>query len=329
MNVIQNYLVTVMKGDFTLYETKIFSRIVLHANHVLKGKKISSILGSSFSADGITANLAININDLLSDGSHDYKAVIDAADSLQDKVVKFFRTEQNEWVENRTHLIESRKYVKGSGVLRITVSVSLLEYILDFVHGNFSMYDFEKSLTLPSAYAVRLYWLTCSMKNPTRYPIVMLREMLGTGEKYKQNKDFIKRCIETPCRILKEMHMNGYTYSKSGAGKKAVINFFPVKRQEQTKNELTAQASLSAWVKPAIKNYLQSVYGFTNEELRSNKNTLFEFCHLPDAEQKIVSIVQRARLNDCGKGYIINAMKKATANYKYKNKIKTIAVEMS
>lgn len=311
MNVVQNYLVTIMKGNFSLYETRLFSKIVLHANTVIKGRRASTLMGKAVCLDGLNCNMAIPITDIITDGSHDYKSVVRAAFGLQDKIIQYYDRRAQRWTLYRDHLINNVRYTEGSGVIQITVSLWLLQYILDFISNNFSMYDFESALKLPSAYAVRLYWLTCSMSAPVCYKITMLREILGVGDKYKQNRDFIKRCIETPARILEQYNVNGYSFKKGpGRGEKATLVLTPVKRQIQQPAELVAQAGLSAWCKPSIRNYLLTAAYFSNKELSANKETLFLFSKLQNAEDTIIKIVHRARKKRMGKGYIINAIKR-------------------
>lgn len=330
MNVIQNYLVTIMHGNFSLYEVRLFSRIVLHANHVIKGKRVSPLLGRSLGADGITAHLAIPISDIITDNAHDYTAVIAAAKNLQDKVVEFYDRRERKWTFYRDHLINNVVYKQGSGIIRFDVSVWLLNYILDFINGNFSLYDFEKCLELTSAYAVRWYWLTCSMKNPVNYKLDMLRDMFGTGDKYKQNKDFIKRCVIVPMKMLEEHKMNGFTFEKKGRGHNSFLHITPVKRQEPSRQQLVAMASISAWCAPEVKNYLLTAGGFDNDALHKNKVTLFEFCQIPSYADIVVRIVRNARKGRAGIGYIINAMKSEVAKYKRrKGIIKTLPFEKS
>lgn len=322
MNVVQNYLVSVMKADFSLYEIRIFCRIVAQANTVLRGMKASQLMGKAFSADGVNINMTIPVKDLVTDGSHDYDACVQAANALLEKRVRYWSTKAGQWIETDgsnegrengdtyrgTHLITSCEYVKGSGVIKISTTRWLMEFILNFVYGNFSMYDFEKCLTLPSAYAVRLYWLTCSLSRPVTYPYKMLREMLGVGNKYKQVGDFIKRCLETPRVILEANAMNGFDYHKEGEGQKCKFTLFPVKRQAAAGQQVQ---QVSIFVNPAVRQYLSTAAGFDLRELNHNQATLEQFSALPSCEDKLVQIVERARKKRAGKGYIINAMKSA------------------
>lgn len=324
MNVVQNYLFSIIKGHFSLYEVRIFTRIVLQANRVLKGKKFSHYLGQSIATDGINCNIGITIDTIITDGSHNYQAVIDAAKSLQDKVVEFYDRRTSKYVYHRDHLINNVCYVEGSGVLTFTVSEWLLQYILNFIDSNFSMYDFENCLTLSSTYSVRMYWLFCSMSRPVTYRLSMLREMLGCQNKYSSNKDFIKRCIEPARKELEEKNLNGFSFTKKGRGEKVMITFSPVKRQSQTKEQLTAYSGNTLWVSPIVRNYLLNNVGFSKEELLRNKATLTDFCQVPLCEEHLYKIVQRARRKNANKGYIIAAMKNV-----YKEEMGTKKNEMS
>lgn len=319
MNVVQNYLVSILKAPMTLYETRILCRIVLTANDIMSNELKMPIAKKMLGKRLEVVNeytISVPVNELLTHGSHDYQSVVDSAKSLQDKVIEYYDTETAKWEYHRQHLLTAIDYTKGSGVLRFTVSPWLLSYILDFICGNFSMYDFNIALRLPSTYAIRLYWLTCSMNSPVTYTVQMLRDMFGTGGKYRQNRDFIKRCIEDPRKILEKYNCNGYTYKVNGRGSQCSVTFYPVVRQEKTKEQLTAMAGLSAWVTPQVRNYLLTAGNFNNKELGANKSTLMSFCQLANANDLIVKIVERARKKRANKGYIINAMKSAVKENK-------------
>lgn len=330
MNVIQSYLTTIMHGDFSLYEVRIFTKIVEHANQVLKGQRISSLLGRAITTDGITANISIPVREILSDGSKDYAKVFEAAKRLVDKKIELWDTKTGEWVSNvpdnkkgRTHryssIINNLSYKEGDGMIRFTVPVWLLGYILDLTNRHYSMYDLQMSLTLPSAYAVRMYWLVCSATAAIPYPLEMLRQMLGVGDKYPAPKDFVRRCIEPPRRILEERKMNGFTYKvihknpKSRTSPIVSILIIPVKRQAMTKRQLTAQAGISAWCDPQLRMYLSSQCEFTDNDLQKIKPELFEFQKLKDWRNALVRIVNNARKKRAGKGYIINGMRSEIA----------------
>lgn len=332
-NIVQNYLVTIMHGDFSLYEVRLFTRIVMQANEVLKGKPALQVVGgANIKINPGICRMHINVRDMLSEGSHDYQAVKDAATSLMDKKIEFYnrdtrkwevrtdkmvhqRDAQGKWIWRAAHLIDNVEY-RSDGVLSFNVSYWLMNYILDFIGSNFSMYDFECALSLTSAYAIRMYWLTCSLSQDVKYPITMLRDMFGTGTKYPANKDFVKRCIEGPRKMLEEKHLNGYSFSVIGRAKRAIVVLHPIKRQERSREQLTAQLPIGSWINPAIKNYLTQCCGMSLESLEKNKWTIYEFAKIPDCELELVKIAESARKIRAGVGYYINAFKAQIKEHK-------------
>lgn len=310
MNVVQSYLTTIMRGDFTLYETRIFMKIVELANQTLKGAKASSYLRKVVCTDGINCNLVIPVRDIMTENSQAYNRVREALEHLMHKEVKLYIPELKEW--RATTLLNNIRMTEHDGLIKFVVPKWLLEYIMNFIEGNFSLYDLQVAITLPSAYAVRLYWLTCSMKDTTDFSIIMLKSMLGADEKYKQTKDFIRRCIEPAQKALATRNVNGFTYTKVFKGNKVTaLRFKPVKRQKIEPSQLVAQASLSAWCHPLLRQYLTQQCGFKLSELRPHKDLLMKFGNVPDWQTQIVKITNRARKTRKGKGYIINGMRLA------------------
>lgn len=309
MNVVQSYLTTIMHGDFSLYEVRIFLRIVEQANHIIKKETLSSMLGKSFCADGINCNLAVPIRSVLQDNSQHYDEVKKALSNMLDKKVEYYDTNVREW--RKATLINNIRVADGSGMIKFVVPKWLLELILNFVKYNFSEYDLQAALSLPTAYAVRLYWLTCSMTKPVPYSIDFLKDMLGVSDRYKMTKDFIKRCIEPPRKILEDRKLNGFTFEKQFTGNKCTsLLFKPVKRQIESPDALTARAALGAWCDPALRQYLTTQANMRVSELSSHKNELYNFGKLQGWQDKIVRIVNRARKGRKSKGYIFSAIRK-------------------
>lgn len=309
MNVIQSYLTTIMHGDFSLYEVRIFLRIVEQANVIIDKKTLSSMLGKSFCADGVNCNLSVPMRSILADNSQHYDEVKNALSRMLEKKVEYYDTDAREW--RKATLINNIRVADGSGLIKFVVPKWLMELILNFVKYNFSEYDLQAALSLPTAYSVRLYWLTCSMTKPVPYSITFLKDMLGVGKRYAMTKDFIKRCIEPPRKILEERNLNGFTFEKQFTGNKCTsLLFKPVKRQIEKSTSLTARASLGAWCNPALRQYLTTQANMRISELSAHKDTLFNFGKIPNWQDKIVRIVNRARKGRKTKGYIFAAIKK-------------------
>lgn len=323
MNVVQSYLTTVLRGDFSLYEVRIFVKIVEHANKLLQGKTVKEIIQTGITADGITANIKVPIREILTDNSNDYQKVYNACKSLSNKTIELWSAEDGRWMTVPSgdkgtmyyaHLIDNIRYQRGSGKITFTSAVWLLRYIVNFVNNQFSVYDLKAALGLPTPYAVRMYWLTCSMTQPVTFAVDTLKKMLGIEGRYETTKDFVKRVLEPPMKILEERKLNGYTFKtvkknpEARTSKVTHITIFPVKRQT-SQQKLNAQIPLAAACPSKLRVYLIQQCNLTEEDLKKNQKTLYYFSKLQDYEQKIVDICERYRKQRAGVGYLVNAMK--------------------
>lgn len=326
MNVIQSYLTTIINGDFSLYEIRLFTKIVETANKELEGKRIKDLDGPIKPIKNSSYDIVINYSDVLTEGSNDVQKVRNAAESLSRKQIRYYSRKKAGWVDNSykdkdgttnylSRLVEEVKYTNGTGYMVIKVSYWLMCYILDVYQQRFSMYDLGAALTLPTAYCVRMYWLVASSSKPVQYPIQMLRDMLGVGKKYPSTKDFIKRCIETPRRILADKGLNGYNYqvihkfAESKTSKIVALVIIPIQRELKSDTQIAAKAPLSIYCPIQLRQYLQSQCAFTDKDLHALKLELADFSKLSNYLDRIVRIVNHARAKGAGKGYIINAMR--------------------
>lgn len=309
MNVVQSYLVTIMRGDFSLYEIRIFMKIVEVANAALEHKKISTSKGSCASFDGRSCIVNIPIRQLLTEKSNNYGELKRALKNLMKHTFELREQEKHIW--HATKLLNDVQIAEGDGMISFVSPKWLLEYIVNFVNGNFTVYNLGNALKLRSAYAVRFYWLTCNMSSPVDYPLEMLRDMLGAKNKYPNNKDFLERCVDSAMGYLQKAGVNGFTYKKIKKGRRiSALRLIPVKREELTQEQLTAQATIGAWVPPSLRQYLEREGGLMRDELNKNKATLFEFSKLPDWPTKVAGIIRRKRNGDKGPGYVFAAMKR-------------------
>lgn len=317
MDVVQSYLTTIIKGRFDLYEIRIFLKIVELANHLVKGKRLSKLLGSAFCADNRNCNLTIPIREVLTPNSHHYEEIKEALESMKHKDVKFYDPVKK--VYYSATLLNNIEWVEGNGMITFTVPEWVIEYILNFITRNYTKYDLEQALSLPSPHAVRLFWLSKSLTGPVKFPINFLKEMLGVESKYKLTNDFIKRCIDPPMKLLAEKNLDGFRYKKVVRKNKCVaLLLSPVIRQEKTVHQETAKATLSAWCSPVLRQILVRKCGMKSSELEAHKALLFEFGHLeqwPVIMDRIVRYQSRSRK---GKGYVFQSMFNALPPIKQK-----------
>lgn len=313
MNVVQSYLTTIMRGEFSLYEVRIFMKIVELANASLKGKPAKEYLGTIVSMDGVNCNCTIPIRSILTPGSNDYTKVKLAVKRLLTKT--FELTDETHKVWHYTVLLNDVSIATGDGKLRFTVPLWLMRYIMNLIDNHFTTYDLATALSLPTPYSVRMYWLTCSMEKPLPYSIKMLRAMLGASDKYKTTKDFIRRCIDPAQRILEERKLNGFRYQKiMSKNKIAALQIIPIVRQVKPANQEVARAPLSVWAPKPLRDYLTQQCGFKSSDLTPHKALLFAFSQIPNYQDLIVDIEERKRRDRKSNGWEIQAMRSECQN---------------
>lgn len=307
-NVIQSYFTTIMKGNFSLVEVRIFIKIVEQANILLQGANGSKLIGRSFCADGLNCNLIVPIESILGDNCHDYSRAKRAFKNLAAKHVEFYDGQKRAWFY--TPFVSNIRVAENDGMAHFTVAKWLMEYIVNFMYCNYSRYNLAAALSLPSAYAVRLYWLTCSQTATLDWNVQSLRDILGVNDKYPKTKDFIKRCISPAEEILEKRQLNGFKAQKVYTGNKITsLRFEPVKREKShEKSDISAVTDANG-INQMLVVYLVGACGFTANGIKNNAELLKGFAALPDWQGTLNKIVRHARKKRAGAGYYINAMR--------------------
>lgn len=307
-NVIQSYFTTIMKGNFSLIEVRIFIKIVEQANLLLQGANGSKLIGRSFCADGLNCNLIVPIETILGDNCHDYSRAKKAFKNLADKKVEFYDGAKKSWFY--TPFVSNIRVAENDGMAHFTVARWLMEYIVNFMYCNYSRYNLAAALSLPSAYAVRLYWLTCSQSTALDWNIQTLRDILGVGDKYPKTKDFIRRCIAPAEEVLEKRGLNGFKAIKVFKGNKITsLRFEPVKRENNHEQDKFSAVTDANGVNQMLVVYLVGACGFTANGIKNNAELLKGFAALPDWQGTLNKIVRHARKKRAGAGYYINAMR--------------------
>lgn len=305
MELIQSFLLSVTRVRLSLYEQRILTKIVEHGQSVIKGLSVQQYkyITNPFDNEKIT----IPIRYILTDGSKDYKKVIDACKALMSRKFEFYNpTTKTYYADTCIHNV---MHITGSGKVNFQVSRVLFDVMLNFSLG-YKKYDLEEALNLPTPYAVRMYVLLNNQTKPITWEVEKLKEMFGVADKYKQTRDFIKKVIEPARQALANNNTNGFTYSRVFDGNKVThLRFFPVKvdkEEEVMHPELSREQLIS---KKAIQLMLSQDMGFTWREISANKSLVEKFSLLVGAVDTLIAIYQRAKRKQMSKGYIINAMK--------------------
>lgn len=306
MEVVQSFIYSVSRVKLGLYEQRILLKVIEHAQIVLKGKLIKNML---FRMEHDLENIRIEIpvRYILSDGSKHYEDIREAALSLMGRKFEYWDSQAKAWYSSP--IIYNVAYVQGSGLLSFYVSKLLFDVALDFTKG-FCKYDLEKALSLNNPAAVRMYALMSNQSHTISYPIIELKKMFGVEDKYKQTADFIKKIIVPAKKCLDEANINSFDYSKRMERNKIVaIDFTPIRRRQETAEELAAKISMKRLVDKEIIVVMISYMGFTTKEISAHKVLLNKYTKLPFAQENIYNIERRFRKGKKSKGYVINAIK--------------------
>ena len=304
----QSYLSTVVKGDMNLYEVRIFMLIVEQAQTVIEGEKLKDIIGKAFSSDHLNINFSVQMKRLVANRHH-YEVVLDACEKLSKRFVKI-RDEQGKR-SFMTPFIYNIILEEGSGILRFSVTHWLVDYILDFTRGV-CRYDLQVALSFRSAYVARLYMLCAGQTRKFIVTVSFLKTFLGVEEKYKQTAMFLHRCIDPAVKEIEKKNVSGFRYETitGQRGKVEKIVIIPVKRGQEAERRVLGQGSLSVFAPAILIRYLTISCGFSNRELKANKEVLGALTKKEDWQEIITRIAKFARAKDNPKRYIIGSLKK-------------------
>ena len=243
------------------------------------------------------------MSDFLTDGEDKNHSRIKAAlKSLHQKT--FTYCDDGVW-ECFSIIANPRIRLRSSRVSFI-VDARVWDVLLDFTRG-FSRYDLEVAFTLESSYSMRIYEMLAGQTDPIAYSIDSLRKEFGLEEKYRLNKDFIRRVIESARNELDTKSPVTFTYRPLKDGKKITrILFFPVRYPERLPKDAFFKESIRKYGSGAHlsseENRMLLEIGFTRTGIRNNLE-LFRQCKEQldfIYELALISGKARDKRNPCG-----------------------------
>lgn len=300
-----------MRAKFGVYETRLFMRIVEKCQALLPNNEYQA---RAYQTPGQWSyRFAFTMSSFTS--SHNYKYVREACKTLKDITVEKYDTDKGKW--EMTGLISQAKINEQSGILMVEVADWVCKMIIDFRKG-WRIYDLDNALRIRNPYALRMYLITCTQDKTIPYTVEQLKDtLLGKGsDKYKNNGDFIRRCIAPAKKELEQLNLNGFDYTTrkgNGAQKGRImsISIKPVKREGKDANVSATRKAIGQVIPDEMLQYLTLGLGFTTRELKGkNLDTIKSFVSTPNWQGKFLSMVTRMRKARKGHGWLINAMKK-------------------
>lgn len=310
-DLIQSYIFTTAKYDFSAYEKRIIYRQIEIEQALLEGKKIGEGVKIDTNLWG-DKRYTIPLKWLLKDDNDkNYTQIAKAFKSLREKSIIY---EDENTIEG-FGVIQSFKIEKRDSFVSWIAHPYVVEASMNFAKG-YRKYELKVAMEFESVYAMRFYELLSGQKTPLTYSIISLKEMFGISDKYKENKDFRIKVLETAKRELDKCSPYTFDFEMNKTGRSFTsVTFFPkhqpqFRDSELEKRELQKQISPSWDLSKNILDYLKNNFGFDTKEIKQNID-LFKFAHSElDLIQFMANIKPRANRAKNPKGYLINSLKK-------------------
>lgn len=310
-DILQSYVITTARYDFSIYEKRILYRIIEVLQAKLLGLKLTfnySIQKDLYGDYEFTLPISIFLKD-----EHDtnYKEVKKALKSLRNKDFEY--EDATEW--GVYGIIEKPKIKKYDSSVKLLITPLLMEAFMNFAKG-YRKYELRTAMEFDSVYTMRFYELLSGQERPLSFVIDDLKKMFKIEGKYKQINDFIKRVIEPAKKELAQKAPYSFEYKINKQGRKFhSITFHPYKIPankdfDLEKSDLQKQLSPRWILSSQVLKYLETEYGFKNKEI-TQWYDLFK-----EAQQKLdlmifLSEKKRYALSAKNpKGYLISCLKK-------------------
>lgn len=336
---VQSYIITTSKYDFTVYEKRILYRIIAVFQDLMKDVDvrekydIKDLMNLSKSNENYTitlfgdAEISMPLNLFLADSKDkNYKRIKTAFKSLMQKIIEY--ENGDEW--EAFALIESpslKRCKKDTRVMNVNfrLNVQICNALFDFSKG-FRSYELEVAWKFNSAYTMRFYELFSKQQKPITYSISTLRKMFNLENKYKRTADFITYIIDRSKKELDEHSPYSFNYvtlpkDRGRTTPITSVTFVPYKQKKHlsedlVKRESAKSVSLNWYLTRQEIDYLLYKVEFTPKELKAH-TALFRDVKKVLQEGELLDILANMKRSDNKgievknkKGYVINTLKK-------------------
>ena len=301
--VVQSYIFTTAVYDFNVYEKRIIYNLVRLAQSQIEGVKLSESLYRIDHAYKDYLVVELPISDFLIDEDDKNHSRIKAA--LRSLHRKTF-TYQFDGTWECFSVIANPKVRLRSSKVSFIVDTRVWDVLLNFSRG-FSRYDLEIAFNLESSYSMRFYEMLAGQKEPIAYSIDSLRKEFGLEGKYKLNKDFIRRVIESAKSELDMKSPVTFTYRPLKDGRKITrILFYPVRQESKQPHDTLLKEVIRKYGSgphlSSDERRLLTEIGFSETGIRNNLELFMQCKKKLDFIYELALIVGKSRekSNPCG-----------------------------
>lgn len=312
---IQSYIFTTAKYDFNAYEKRIMYRLVELAQDELKGIMIRDNM-HKIEPTLFGREITMPVADILRDEKdQNYTIAKKAFRSLAQKGVEY----EDDKIWQYTAIIANPKINKIKGYVVFTVLDDIWRCLLDFTKG-YRKYELVTAMQFKSVYSMRMYELMSGQKRPLEFTFEDLKQRFKLKDKYNKANDFKRWVLNIAKKELDESSPYSFNYIEVKEGRKVVgFKFFPTFNPEKQdpelyEVELHSKVSVSAQISREAYDYFRYSFEFQAAEISKNKKTIIEGeLKIPDFIGFLSSLVGPSRTANNRIGYVINAIKKKTA----------------
>jgi plasmid replication initiation protein len=311
MDLIQSYILTAAKYDYSVYEKRILYRILETLQKLTGGKKLDQKhhVDLTLFKDYV---ITMPVKDFLKDeNDENYARAKQALLSLNRKVIEV----EDDKIWCAFNLIERVKIEKTFGMASFTISSEIAKAFIDFSKG-FSKYELQTAMSFDSIYAMRFYELLSEQKHSITYSIAKLKIMFKIENNYKKPNDFIRFVIEPAKRELDAKSPYSFEFTPLKVGK-AITNimFHPVYNAKNRdgrveEKKLQKATSLRHDLDKMVIDYLKQNYFFSDEEIKNNRDVFITGNDRFDLMYFLSEQKAKAEKAKNPKGWLINAIKK-------------------
>lgn len=301
--VVQSYIATTAMYDFNVYEKRVLYNLVRLAQSQIEGVRLADNLYRIEHQYSELIKVELPISDFLLGSADKHHARIkEALLSLHQKTFSY----KDSQVWECFSIIANPKIELRSSQVSFFVNTRVWDVLLNFSKG-FSRYDLEVAFSLESPYSMRFYEMLSSQERPICMSIDSLKKEFRLEDRYPQNKDFIRRVVESARRELTEKSPVTFTYRPVKEGRRFTrLIFFPVKQRKLESPELFFQTSVRKygmeWSLDRDEFRLLREIGFTDNGIRNNLGLFLECRKQLDLPLELSLIHGRSRdkKNPCG-----------------------------
>lgn len=325
MEVAQSYFSVLIRHRFSIYEQRVMLRVVERCSEYVKPQgRFRDHVSRPYDVSDLSHVFTMSIQSLVGSKSHNYKPLRDAIVGLQSVTVEFWAPHYKIW--RAAPLIKSAQIDGRAGVVTIEVSSWLVGYVTDFTCGGFRYYELEHAFSLRNVFASRIYQIVSSMSKPILYDISQLKKVLGVdADAYSRVSDFCRRVLAPAKKELDTRGFNSFAFKivrrvkDSPASPPVAVQLSPIRREKPAQLTTEERTKLLYEGAPlSLISFLKSKLSFTDKELATHHAVLHAFSLVPEWQDKLLSMYERAMRKRKGKGYMIGAIKLAVKEQQQK-----------